>query len=235
MAVIGKDSPHAWDDLNEKYWKVFECFPQFSFRIFSAQWVKDELKDGNPFFALHCTKNHLIYSTEKSGEFNFVERLKPKRFLKKAKSRFESDDYSAFVLGLNLKYYQRSEDHLQAAYNVHQNIRWLFISASNFLTGEWLVEHDLKAHQRHLGKFSKELAKTFNVEADQEMQLLGLLNAACCAVQIGKEIPELNAEIIKSAEAKKEWLRIEVNRLFKECICRCRLQLTVKRLEHHCG
>ena len=80
MVIIGDDSPHAWDDLNDNYWKVFEAFPQFSFRIFDANWVKDELKDGNPFFAMHCTKNSLVYSTEGSKEFNFVERLKPKRF-----------------------------------------------------------------------------------------------------------------------------------------------------------
>jgi hypothetical protein len=226
MVIIGEDSPHFWDELNDNYWKVFEAFPQFSFRIFDANWVKDELMDGNPFFAMHCTKNSLVYSTEGSKEFNFVERLKPKRFLKKAKSKYEVADYSAFVLGINLKYYQRREDHLQAAYNIHQNIRWLFIAAENFLSGEWLVEHDLKTHQRHLGMFSKELAKTFNSEVDEEMQLLELLNAACYAVQSGYDIPELSAEIIELAEAKKDWLRIEVSRLFNECVCRCRYEFS---------
>lgn len=226
MVIIAEDSPHAWDDLNENYWKVFEAFPQFSFRIFSAQWVKDELEDGNPFFAMHCTKNSLIYSTEESKEFNFVERLKPKRFLKKAKSEFDKEDNSAFILGINLKYYQRQEDHLQAAYNVHQNIRWLLIAASNFLTGEYLVEHDLKVHQNHVGKFSKELAKTFDVHNEQEMALLELLNAACYTVQNGYPAPELTKEIIDVAEAKKNWVCVEVDRLFKECICRCQYEFS---------
>ncbi len=224
MVIIAEDSPHAWDDLNENYWKVFEAFPQFSFRIFSAQWVKDELKEGNAFFAIHCTKNSLIYSTEESEEFNFVERLKPKRFLKKAKSEFDKEDNSAFILGINLKYYQRNGDHLQAAYNIHQNIRWLLIAASNFLTGEYLVEHDLKVHQNHVGKFSKELAKTFDIQKEQEIKLLELLNAACNAVQYGHEIPELTKELIDAAEAKKDWLNIEVSRLFKECVCRCQYE-----------
>lgn len=226
MVIIGEDSPHAWDDLNDNYWKVFEAFPQFSFRIFSAQWVKDELKDGNPFFAMHCTKNSLIYSTEESLEFNFVEKLKPKRFLKKAKSEFDKEDNSAFILGINLKYYQRREDHLQAAYNIHQNIRWLLIAASNFLTGEYLVEHDLKVHQNHVGKFSKALATTFDIQNEQEMKLLEMLNAACYTVQNGNNIPELTKEIIDTAEAKKDWLNIEVTRLFKECICRCRYEFS---------
>ena len=226
MVIIAEDSPHAWDDLNENYWKVFEAFPQFSFRIFSAQWVEDELKDGNPFFVMHCTKNSLVYSTEESEEFNFVERLKPKRFLKKAKSEFDKEDNSAFILGINLKYYQRQEDHLQAAYNIHQNIRWLLIAASNFLTGEYLVEHDLKVHQNHVGKFSKELAKSFDIDNEQEMVLLELLNAACYAVQNGYDAPELTKEIIDVAEAKKDWVCVEVDRLFKECICRCKYEFS---------
>lgn len=224
MVIIAEDSPHAWDDLNENYWKVFDAFPQFSFRIFSAQWVKDELKDGNPFFAMHCTKNSLIYSTEESEEFNFVERLKPKRFLKKAKHEFDKEDNSAFILGINLKYYQRQEDHFQAAYNIHQNMRWLLIAASNFLTGEYLVEHDLKVHQNHVGKFSKELATTFDSDNEQEMALLEILNAACNSVQHGHEAPKLTKELIDVAEAKKDWLNIEVSRLFKECVCRCQYE-----------
>jgi hypothetical protein len=224
IVIIAEDSPHAWSDLNENYWKIFEEHPHFSFRIFDAQWIKDELKDGNPFFAMHCTKNSLIYSTEETEEFNFVERLKPKRFLKKAKSEFDKEDNAAFILGLNLKYYQRQEDHLQAAYNIHQNIRWLLIAASNFLTGEYLVEHDLEVHQNHVGKFSKELAKTFDIQNEEEKKLLELLNTACNAVQYGHEIPELTKDIIDAAEAKKDWLNIEVSRLFKECIYRCQYE-----------
>lgn len=224
IVIIGEDSPHAWDDLNDNYWKVFDAFPQFSFRIFDANWVKDELKDGNPFFAMHCTKNSLIYSTEESEEFNFVEKLKPKRFLKKAKNEFDKEDNSAFILGINLKYYQKQEDHLQAAYNIHQNIRWLLISASNFLTGEYLVEHDLKVHQNHVGKFSKELAKTFDIDNEQDAMLLEMLNASCNTVQNGSDAPELTKEIIDVAEAKKNWVCVEVDRLFKECICRCRYE-----------
>ena len=78
MVIIGEDSPHSWDDLNDNYWKVFEAFPQFSFRIFDANWVKDELKDGNPFFAMHCTKNSLSLiqntSIKKANSLSFVKQ-----------------------------------------------------------------------------------------------------------------------------------------------------------------
>lgn len=224
MVIIGEESPHAWDDLNESHWKVFDAFPQFSFRIFNAQWVKDELKDGNPFFVMHCTKNSLIYSTEQSEEFKFVEKLKLKRFLKKAKNLFEVEEHSAFVLGLNLRYYRN--DHLQAAYTIHQSIRWLFIAAENFLTGEWLVEHDLSVHQQHVGKFSKELAVAFNSDIEGEASLLELLNSACYAVQNGHEAPVLSEDIILAATQKKEWIKAEVTKLFRACVCRCKYEFS---------
>ena len=112
LVIIGKDSRDAWDDLNDNYWKVFEAFLQFSFRIFDAEWVKDELKEGNPFFAMHCHKSTLLYSTTESVEFEFTEKVKPKAFLKKVKYQHQSKDYASFIHALNVKFYIRSENYL---------------------------------------------------------------------------------------------------------------------------
>lgn len=226
MAVIGKNNPHAWDELNDSYWKVFDAFPQFSFRIFDAKWIKDELKDGNPFFAMLCNTQQLVYSTPDSAELFYTDTLKPKRFLKKAKARYEMEDHAAFILGINVKFYLRRKDYVQAAYILHQNIRWLLVAASRFLTGEWIVEHDLEVQQPHVGKFSKALAKAFDMENANEAALLEVLNAACYSVQNGHEIPEISLEMIKAAESKKEWMRMEVDRLFKECACRCQYEFS---------
>lgn len=226
MVIIGEDSPHFWDELNDNYWKVFEAFPQFSFRIFDADWVKNELKDGNPFFAMHCNRNNLVYSTPESNEFDYTENLKPKRFLKKVKSKNHSKDYAAFILALNVKFYVRGENYLQAAYILHQSIRWMLIEASDFLTGEYIVEHDLETQQKHVGKYSMNLAKLFDSENEEEMKLMDVLNAACYTVQNGHDAPEITLELIEAAEAKKEWIRMEVDRLFKECICRCQYEFS---------
>lgn len=224
IVIIGEDSPHAWDDLNDNYWKIFESFPQFSFRIFDADWVKNELKDGNPFFAMHCHSNSLIYSTTESIEVNYTEKLKRKRFLKKAKYQNKSRDFASFILALNVKHYVAVKDYLQAAYVLHQSIKWILIEASIFLTGEYIVEQDLALQQKHVAKYSKELAKLFDFENDEDKKLLELLNAACNHYQERENAPEITKEIVKAAEAKKNSLRTEVTRLFKECICRCRYE-----------
>lgn len=229
MVIIGKDSPHAWDELNDNYWKVFDAFPQFSFRIFDAKWVKGELKDGNPFFVMHCHRNALVYSKPESKEILYSEKLRPKRFLKKANYQYKSEAHAAFILGINVKFYVRRKNYLQAVYILHQSIRWLLVAVSRFLTGEWLVAHDLEIQQKHVGKFSKSLGKLFDSESDEEKKLLEILNAACYAVQNGHDAPEITLKTIEIAEAKKEWLRMEVDRLFKECVCRCRYEFSRKK------
>lgn len=224
MVIIGEDSPHAWDDLNDNYWKIFETYPQFSFRIFDADWVKHELKDGNPFFAMHCNSNTLIYSTQESIEVNYTEKLKRKRFLKKAKYENKSKDFASFILALNVKHYVTVKDYLQAAYVLHQSIKWILIEASIFLTGEYIVEQDLALQQKHVANYSKELAKLFDFENEEDKQLLEILNAACNHYQNCEEAPQITVEVVKAAEEKKNSLRTEVTRLFKECICRCRYE-----------
>ncbi|NUY79662.1 hypothetical protein HUK80_02045 [Flavobacterium sp. MAH-1] len=226
IVIISKDSPHGWDELTDNYWKVFEAFPQFSFRIFDRYWVKQELKDGNPFFAMHCNKNSLVYSTAKSDEFLFVERLKPKRFLKKAKYRFRIDDESAFTLSVNVRFYIRRGNYVQAAYTLHQSIRWLYVAASWFLTGEWLVEHDLEIQQKHVGRFSKVLANAFDAENEAEARLSDILNATCRAIHDGGAVPEVTLGMVKAIQAKMEGMRSEVKRLFEECVHRCRYEFS---------
>jgi len=230
LVVIGEDSPQDFEELYLNSWKIFEAFPQFSFRIFDAGWIKEELQDGNPFFVMHCNRHQLIYSTTESAEISYTEKLKPKRFLKKAKSKHLISDESAFTVGVDLKFYMRSENYLQAAYTVHQNIRWLYIAASWFLTGEWLVEQNLEAQQKHLGRFSKSLGKAFDPNLEEEATVLSKLNDACNTVQNKHDAPELTAALIKAAEAKKEWLRQEVQRLFNECISRCQYQFSLKKI-----
>ena len=182
MVIIGPDSPHSWDELNGTYRKVFESFPQFSFRIFDADWVKEELRDGNPFFAMHCHKNTLVYSTTESAEVSYTEKLKPKRFLKKVKRQHQGKEHAVFILALNVKFYIRRKNYLQAAYILHQSIRWMLIEASNFLTGEYLVEQDLEVQQKHVGNYSKYLATLFDLANEEDIKLMALLNEACYSV-----------------------------------------------------
>jgi hypothetical protein len=226
IVIVGENSPHNWDDISEYCWKIFESYPQFSFRIFDSSWFKDEIKAGNPFFIMHCSSRELLYSSQESSIFS-IETLKSKRFLKKSKFRYEIETESSFTFGLNLRHYKNGKNYLQALYTLHQTLKYLYISASWFLSGEWFVTQDLATQQKHLGKFSKSLGKVFDFDVSKEAELLEKLNSSCYAVQNNEQAPEITLEIINVIELKAEWMRQEVKRLFNECQCRCQFQFSL--------
>lgn len=227
IVIIEENSPHDWDDLTDYCWKIFESYPQFSFRFFNSSWVNEELAAGNPFFAMHCSSHELVYSATDSSNFH-TEKLKPKRFLKKAKCRYQIDNQSSFAAGLNIKHYKRGKNYLQAAYSLHQSIKYLYITASWFLTGEWLVEQDLEIQQKHIRSFSKALGKVFDPDNAEEVLLMQRLNDACYAVQGNLETTEITLQVIEAAEVKWNRMNLEVQRLFGACISRCKKQFATE-------
>lgn len=230
IVIIGENSPHDWDDLSGYCWKFFESHPQFSFRIFDSGWVKEELQEGNPFFVMHCNSQELVYMAADSSANFYTEKLKPKRFLKKSKCRYQIDNQTSFAAGLNVRHYKHNEDYLQAAYSLHQSIKYLYITASWFLTGEWLAGQDLEIHQKHIGRFSKSLAKVFDSEIAEEVTLMERLNDACYVVQSHKKTAEITLQLIEAAEVKWNGMKLEVQRLFDACLSRCKEQFSIEKI-----
>lgn len=230
MVIIGENSPHDWDDLTGYCWKFFESHPQFSFRIFDSSWLKEELKDGNSFFIMHCSSHKLVYSATNSSANFHIEKLKPKRFLKKAKCKYQIHNQNSFAAGLNIKHYKRGKNYLQAAYSLHQSIKYLYITASWFLTGEWLVDQDLEIQQKHIVPFSKTLGKVFDHNNAEEALLMQRLNDTCYAVQGNLETTEITLQVIEAAEVKWDWMKLEVQRIFGACIRRCKKQFAIERI-----
>ena len=225
IVMVSEGSPFCYYELNEHYWKLFEAFPEFTFRIFDGSWMEDSLESGNPFFAIHCHPDTLVYSTAESAEIGLAAKLKPKRFLKMARSEYGSEEHAASMSGINLKYYQRNGDFLQAMFLLHQNIRALFMAAEWFLCSESLMEDDLGIHQSHLARYAKALGKAFDVEKEEERMLLEALDGARNAVEKGTSTATFTVEQVEAATVKKELIRMEVGRLFRECCTRCQDEL----------
>lgn len=229
LIVLGEENPQSWDEAYQHCRKLFGGYPQFSFRMYDHGWIADELKDGNPFFVAHCNREHLLYSTPRSAEIALIDALRPKRFLKKARNRFRVDDETVFAVGIDLRYYIKSDNLPQAAYTLHQAMRWLYITASRFLTGEWFVENDLGVQQQHIGAFSASLGKVFDTTIAEEEALLELLHAACNAVQSKTAVPAVTVGQLQVIEAKRDAMRNEVHQLFETCMERCRYQFAQKK------
>jgi len=229
LVVLADECTQYWDEVHHNCEKLFAGYSQFSFRVYDREWITDELKDGNPFFVLHCNRQALLYHSTASAEIALVDCLKPKRFLKSARNRFRVDDETAFTVAVDLRHYIKGGNLLQAAYTLHQAMRWLFITASRFLTGEWLVADDLQVQQQHIGSFSVALGNTFDEKLSEDVALLELLHRACKAVKADGEAPIVTIELLEVLELKKEVMRKEVHRLFAACMERCRYQFSLKK------
>lgn len=229
LVVLGEESLHYWDEVYQNCEKLFSGFPQFSFRVFDREWIAEELKDGNPFFVVHCNRNALLYCSPNSAEIGLIDALKPKRFVKTATHRFRLDDETASTVAIDLRYYLKNGNLLQAAYVLQQSIRWLYITASRFLTGEWFVADDLLVQQQHIAPFSNTMGRIFDSKLPEGIALLELLNEACKAVQTNAQPPLLTTETLIAIELKKGALRNEVQQLFEACLIRCRYQFSLNK------
>ena len=135
--------------------------------------------------------------------------------IKKTRRRFQIFTSSSHIIDRDLIYY-RSDNFLMAAYNMHQQFRYLFISVSWFLSGEWSNDQSLKEQQEHLRIFSSLLGNTFDPEKIEEWFVLKQLDNACKAIKWDKEIEPISAETVEAAFVKLDWVKKEVGRLFRE-------------------
>ena len=225
LTIISEDSPFDWDELATYFQQLYAGFPQFAFRLFGNTWIKEELQNGNPFFVMHCQQQHLIYSSGNTKELHYISKLKTKRFLKSSERRFEVDNQSAFLVGLDFKHYMAGNNTVMAAYNAHQNIKWLFVTASSFLIGEWFNSNDLVEQQNYLNAFTPLAGKIFDPATPSDVELLNLLNQARRTIAHHTAPPQITKEQLKIVEEKKEILRKEVHRLFYATQTRCEEQL----------
>lgn len=89
IVIVGKKSPHYFDEIYDSLWKVFKKYNQFSFCIFDRGWVKDEVKKGNLFFVLNCKESELVYSCANHKPALNIKKIKMKLLLRKTSERYK--------------------------------------------------------------------------------------------------------------------------------------------------
>jgi len=216
---VKKGSNQTSEELYNITEKLFQSYPQFTYRIFEADWAGYSFRKGNPFFMRHCSIQELAYSTENSNIFNPTqEHLK--QLLKKAKTRYTKDSDETNVISRELSLYIRNGNHLQAAYILHQTIRRLYYTASWFLAGESIPSRSIAEQQAYIKPFSGVLGCLFDSEDTADTVLLEQLDSACEAVRSNMPVT-INLETIPAAVLKAEWLQKEVQRFFEEATALC--------------
>lgn len=216
--LVSENNPHTWEDIYEYSSNLFKAYPEFSFRVFNAEWVKESLNDGNIFFIMNCSEHELVYSTNDNSSVLVLKKINAKRLIKKTKKTFHLDFKESGIIGRDQKFYLSCENYSMAAYTMHQQLRSLFISASWFLTGNWMADQSLEKLQKNLSKFSSTLGKTFDPDKEEEWFVLEQLENARAAIQFNEEIEPISKKTVEEASEKVDWVEKEVQRLFEQCI-----------------
>ena len=219
---VSENNLDSWDDIYDHAWKIFKSHPGFSFRVYNAEWVKESLSDGNIFFIMHCSEHELVYSADDSSSSSsssssvvVLKKINAKRLIKKTKETFHLDFKESGIIGRDQKFYLSCENYSMAAYTMHQQLRSLFISASWFLTGNWMADQSLEKLQKNLSKFSSTLGKTFDPDKEEEWFVLEQLENARAAIQFNAEIEPISKKTVEEASEKVDWVEKEVRRLFE--------------------
>lgn len=226
--LVSENNPHNWEDIYEYSSNFFKAYPEFSFRVFNADWVMESLRGGNIFFIMHCSEHELVYSTDESSSVVVLKKINAKRLIKETKDTFRFDFKESVVIGRDRNFHLRCENYTMAAYNIHHEMRSIFVFATWFLTGEWIGEHSLVKLQKDLSKFSSTLGKTFDLDKEEDGFVLEQLENARAAIQFNAEIEPISKKTVEVASAKVDWAEKEVRRLFEE-----RIKITKQKIKDH--
>ena len=213
--IVSENNLHSWDDIYDHSWKIFNSRPEFSFRVYNAEWVMMELNQGNTFFIMHCSEHELVYSADDSNSVVVLKNCNAKEFIQAANETFYFDLNRNGIIGRDRKFYLSCENYSMAANTMHQQLRSLFISASWFLTGDWIADQSLEKLQKNLSKFSSSLGKAFDPNKEEEWLVLEQLENASGAIQRNAEIEPISKKTMEVASAKVDWVEKKVRKLFK--------------------
>jgi hypothetical protein len=197
--------------------RIFQNYPSISYRVFSCDYAADAVRKGNLYFLRHCTLGKMIYSNPSAAhevhpesEIAGILLHRAKKLYKRAIAKIEGR-YTDFPKCL--KY----EKYLDGAYILHQMLEQLFKLAETFLLGKPVFSKDFAEHQAELSRFAPSLAKLFNPADEEETRLQKLLYSAYTAYR-KKDRLEIDRDDLEKLLYKTQWMKQEVERLFKESI-----------------
>jgi hypothetical protein len=224
--MVSENNQNSYDDIYDHARKIFKSHPELSFRVYSADWVVMQLNEGNTFFIMHCSEHELVYSVDESSSVISLKKFDAKWLIKKSKKRFRLYFNESDIIGRDLRFHLGCENHLMAAYTMHEQLCSLFVTASWFLTGNAVAYDCIGKLQKDLSNFSNILGKTFNPDKEEECIVLEQLENARSAIRWNVEIESISKETLKVASAKVDWARMEVRKIFRQSVARSKERLS---------
>ncbi|MFH6995963.1 hypothetical protein [Flavobacterium sp. FlaQc-48] len=213
--ILKEDCSQDGDMLAETLHKRIEIYPDFIFKFINSNWATYGFRKKKPYFIQHCTLKELVYFDSDSKLF-YPDKNISKQLIKKAKKRFCIDFEAAVVSFRNISVYSRNSKTIEAAFALHQTLRYVYICASEFLTPQFISSTCLLMHYDYLIDFAPSLKKIINIDIEADKEILVLLNAAYTCTLQNQIMKDIDTAFVARAKVKVELMQKEINRLFTE-------------------
>lgn len=161
--------------------KVVESHPHFIFKFFSADWAKHAFKKGLPLFIEHCHAGKLVYAQPETKVF-FPSQIKTKPFVKRIEFRFREMMWAADACLKNYKDFNRSERTLEAAFCLHQALRYLLMSVSELYGDAFIGSNSLYEQYQWVINFAPQLKEILDYDTEKGLKIIETLDAAYYSV-----------------------------------------------------
>ncbi|WP_437399833.1 hypothetical protein [Flagellimonas lutimaris] len=171
------------NDINNKFLPIvqgllFDHQDHFH-NLFSHDYAKTELANGNLFFINHCRTEHLIFGNREIGfPWNQHEDLTNEKVQKNIEEDFRTSLEGSFAFQKGFKYFMSDDNLSQAAFMAHQGFELGYRVLEGFLCGKVKICHKIEVHQKFLERNIFRTKGMFNLEDNTETELLELLDRA---------------------------------------------------------
>lgn len=222
--ILKKNCSQDGDTIGETAQKLIKLYPDFVFKFINSNWGTYGFRKGKPFFIQHCTLKELVYFEPGSKVF-YPHRNTSKELMKKAKRKFYKDQEAAVVAFRTVSIYTRNNRNVEAAFAMHQTLRYIYICASEFLTSEYIGSTCLLEQYAWVIDFAPSLKNIFSKDVEGDKEILILLNTAHSCKQSIYSMATIDSSLIDTAKAKIELMQKEVCRLFWNYIKTCKQKI----------
>jgi len=227
--VLKKNGSQDGDVLSQALHKRTNIYADFIFKFINLDWAIYGFRKKKPYFMQHCTLKELVYF-DSDYEVFYPNKNISKVWIKKAKKRFCIDMESAVVSFRNVTVYSRNNKTVEAAFALHQTLRYVYICASEFLTPAFISSNCLLTHYDYLIGFAPSLKKILNIDIEADKNILIMLNTAYNTVTQNQHIAGIDHALITAAKTKVELIQREIKRIFSEYKKSCKEKL--RELSH---
>lgn len=221
IIVLKENIPSLNQGLSSIVAKIFQEETDVLYRIFSFEYAQQQLSEANLFFIHGCHLSKLIYKSDETDTGLKVPVLH--KDTKEAMALGFENELSrvgAFMEGATS--YIKNKNFPQAAFMLHQYMEIWFRNAELLVMGKEIKSHSIKEHQIHIKAFAPELGRIFNMDREEDRNLLKLLDEAYITASYSKNyhITKFQLEIL----SEKAWhLNFVVALLYGEKLEACRL------------